>query len=366
MRLLIFSLISLLSLSSMMAQYESVVLDYEKGYFNNGQALPAESRMIFSGEINEDIAAVQISLYKKGGRKPLYEVSWIKAEEGNEDNFYLPFNYRLQSNSSYDLLFTYFQELKRSDKKDIMEDIMSKIDFYNSQFMELKEGEVKLKKPAKKFKEDLDKIFLEGLAVYRPTVEVKTTFSDLVEELVSSLEKDSTFTSIDKFEELLESEVNQALQRDWLGAVNERKIYDYPTEKKGGQLALNIGYGGALLSGDPDNFSYGQAPYIGLSIPWSNRAYGYAFFRNTSLSVGAFTQNFTGPQNQTFTGPVFNRPYFVGLGYNVFKFIRINAGAVVLEETTNSNGQSLQLDRISIQPFIGLSAELRFSLGNGN
>jgi len=356
----------LASLQVGFSQYESVVLDFEKGYFNNGQALPAESRMMFSGEISQKVAAVQISLFKKGGKKTLYKVSWVKDREESDENFYLPFNYRLQSNSSYDLLFTYYRMLRPSEKREVGEEIMAKVDFYNQQFLDMKNGKVRLKKPATKYKEDLDKIFSDGLAAYRPPVEVQTSFSGLVQELVESLEKDSTFTGIKDFEDLLESEVKKALSYEWMGSVQERKIYDYPTEKKGGKLALNLGYGGALLSGDPDNFSYGQAPYIGLSIPWSNRAYGSAFFRNTSLSVGAFTQNFTGPQNQTFTGPIFNRPYFLGLGYNIFKFIRINAGVVALEEVNGQNGQSLQLDRISVQPFIGLSAELRFSLGNNN
>ncbi len=149
-----------------------------------------------------------------------------------------------------------------------------------------------------------------------------------------------------------------------------REVQDYPTEKIGSSLALNIGYGGVLLNGEPENFTYGSAPYVGLSIPLSNRAYSNTLLRNTSISVGAFTNNFESSVGNTITGPVFGRPYFVGLGYSIFRFIRLNAGVVALEEKIGdpASGEqpSFELDRIKIQPFIGLSAEIKFSVGFNN
>jgi hypothetical protein len=47
------------------------------------------------------------------------------------------------------------------------------------------------------------------------------------------------------------------------------------------------------------------------------------------------------------------------LGYKVFRFIRLNAGAVVLEEKS-SNDNFVNTERIKIRPFVGISAELNF------
>ena len=64
------------------------------------------------------------------------------------------------------------------------------------------------------------------------------------------------------------------------------------------------------------------------------------------------------------TGPIFGRPYNVGLGYRAFQFIRINAGAAFLE--TKKDGFNIDLKEIRVQPFIGVSAEVNLWMGLGN
>ncbi|MEL6698190.1 MAG: hypothetical protein AAFP89_18235 [Bacteroidota bacterium] len=347
------------------AQYGSVVFNYEMGYFNNGQPLPAEERLLFSGEVSESVVAIEVKALKPNGKKALYAALWQRAEGNRGENFQLPFNYRLQANASYDVAITYYELVDRPDKAEINRRILKNLEFYQTQFIKIQKGKLRLEKSAKKLKDDLDQILQQGLQDYRPAVAMEATaYSDLVQLYLESLEKDTTVGSADELVDLLARETKHLLEGNWWKIYDARKVNDYPTEKLGGKLAVNVGYGGVIFNTDPENFSYGAAPYIGLSLPLSNRAYSPALLRNASLSLGAFTQNLEDSEKNTFTGPIFGRPYFVGIGYNIFRFIRLNAGAVALEEL-NNGGSGLQLDRIQLQPFVGLSAEIKFSVGLG-
>ena len=349
------------------AQYESAVFDYEMAYFNNGQALPAEAMLIFSGDIAEDIDAIEIAVYKPNGKKPLYEGLWQRTDGNTGESFRLPVNYRLQGGSEYDFKFSYFKELKMAEKSSIQADVVQKIKFYREQQVKMEKGKLQLKKSASKLLSDFNTILADGLKEYRPArTHMEIQFSSMLEEYLKVLEKDSMISGAQQLDELLVQEVKQLLEREWWRLDNVREVQDYPTEKMANALALNVGYGGVLLSGKADNFTYGSAPYIGLSIPLSNRAYSSPVLKNTSVSLGAFTKNFEGNQGETITGPVFGRPYFVGLGYSIFRFVRFNAGVVALEEKQAGDQPSFQLDRIQVQPFVGLSAEIKFSVGLNN
>jgi hypothetical protein len=73
--------------------------------------------------------------------------------------------------------------------------------------------------------------------------------------------------------------------------------------------------------------------------------------------------NFEREDGSELSGPLFGRPYFVGLGYRLFRFVRLNAGMTLLEERTPNAGGGLEVEGIQLQPFVGLSAEINISLG---
>jgi len=363
--------LALLQVLLTQAQYDAAVFDFEMAYFNNGQPLPAEKMLIFSGDIKGNIQAVEVEIYKSNGKNPLYTGLWQRSMSQGGESFRLPVNYRLQGNAEYDFRINYLTDISDNQKEEIEKGILSHIRFYQKQHIQLEKGKLTLKKPAGKLFTELNQILEEALENYRPAQsQLEIGFSSILGKHLKALEKDSLFSSVDELEALLSREVNSLLQTDWWGINIVREVHDYPTEKIGGALALNVGYGGILLSGQADNFTYGSAPYIGLSIPLSNKAYTSPILRNTSVSLGAFTQNLEGSNGETFTGPIFGRPYFAGLGYSVFRFIRFNAGMVVLEEKPMSpidgENPSFEINRIKLQPFIGLSAEIKFSVGLNN
>jgi hypothetical protein len=81
-----------------------------------------------------------------------------------------------------------------------------------------------------------------------------------------------------------------------------------------------------------------------------------------SISTGFFLSNKMENQlGEKISGPVLDRPIYVGLGYNFFRFIRLNAGGTFIT-TEQLSGQSAK----SFQPFVGISAEFNLWLGIGN
>jgi hypothetical protein len=81
---------------------------------------------------------------------------------------------------------------------------------------------------------------------------------------------------------------------------------------------------------------------------------------NLSISSGVFISgNMENALNERISGPI-DRPIYVGLGYNFFRVIRLNAGGtfITTEKLSGSNVNSFQ-------PFVGLSAEFNLWLGIG-
>lgn len=354
------------------AQYEAVLFDYELGYFNNGQPLPAGEMLLFSGEIGEDIQAVEVAVAKPNRSQVLYAGLWQRAAKHGGENFRLPMNYKLQGNQAYDIRLTYYRVLRASERNDLATAILDNLGFYVQQQIRTKNGKATLESSASKLYKGLNQILTEQLSRYRPAQEgLSIELSSMLKTYLQALEKDSLDRSHISLEDVLAREVEQLLDASWWTIADTRSVKDYPTEKIVGSLALNVGYGGVLLSGKPDNFTYAAAPYVGLSFPLSKRASSAAILQHTSLSIGAFIENLAGPDDRTYTGPVFGRPYFAALGYRVFRFIRINAGVVALEEklTDHANGSqqvNFDLNRIQLQPFVGLSAEISLSAGLGH
>ncbi|MEO1449642.1 MAG: hypothetical protein AAFV07_08925, partial [Bacteroidota bacterium] len=227
---------------------------------------------------------------------------------------------------------------------------------------------------------DLNQIVHEGLKYYMSTNMIAFDgFSDLVKNGLENLEKGALRTDSVK---TLDMAVEQKRQALFMGMMHEvqqvinaplvvmqdvRTVEGYSTKRGRRTLALNVGYGGVILDGSGTGFAYDTSPYVGLSFPLANPNLAGPFWSNLSISVGAFTNNFTDTEDREVSGPIFGRPYFVGLGYNFFRFIRLNAGVTALETRGSSSAGggdvSVDVEAISLQPFVGLSAEIDLWLG---
>lgn len=74
---------------------------------------------------------------------------------------------------------------------------------------------------------------------------------------------------------------------------------------------------------------------------------------------GLFLNNFNSSQGNRITGPLVNLPIHAGLGYKMFRILRLNAGAVL----PNFEEAYTKLKKNYIQPYVGVSLEINLWMG---
>lgn len=380
----------------MFAQYEATVFDYSNAYFNNGQPLKAEAYLLFSGGIRSEISRVEINIYKAKGKKDeaLYANTWKNMYGSGEGSFSITCNYKLRGNSEYDFVFDYFRPITAEEKEKLRLALEQSLDSYLHDAFGTRGKKIKSLISNKLILRDMNKIVWQALKHYRNDSEIMFAgFSDVVGRALKNLSgrrlKDNEAGNMTDKEgssrenkrearanlyesrladvkKIVAQEINQVLDMKLLIKTDTRSVEDYPTTNTPNILSLNVGYGAVYLEGQNANdLTYSASPYAGLSFPLGNSAFASRFWTNSSLSVGAFINNFKDGQNNELSGPIFGRPYFVGYGYRLFRFIRLNAGATFLEDKTTLTNNNL-LNSFQIKPFVGMSIEINLWLGLGD
>ncbi|HRI28826.1 MAG TPA: hypothetical protein PK239_15535 [Chitinophagales bacterium] len=374
------------------AQYEMVVFEYEKNYFNQGNPLPAESFIMLSGQVDQGIDMVKVELYKGGSskrKKALYENTWKRSYSNIGEKFDLPLNYKLHGGEQYDVVMKNYRSANETEKMNLRQIINSTLDAYVDGIISVERRKLNIAKPAGAIIKDLNGIVQQGTAFYENKINFEFPgFSDIIKIKIEQLNKTKlrrgniVFASGDKkmkrtetkrlmsekliteLKTALHTEIEQYINTNLLVLHDWTEVNNYPTEKTRNILSINAGYGGVYFDGDVNNLSYDSAPYVGLSFPFGKSAFSSQFWSKTSFSLGAFVTNFEDEDGNVVTGPIFGRPYYVALGYKVFKFIRINAGATFLEKQRTEFG--FNVNDVRIRPFVGVSAELNLWLGLGD
>ena len=356
------------------AQHKTMILNYEKSCFGENEPLPTRENFIINGVVNNNIAYVEVQIYSKKGLEtdPIYTTFWKRDLNSKSLNFNLPINFKLREGKDYDFLIRYFRETSKGEREELELNLNKTLKAYIQQAFKISDKELKLVNGTKKTFGDLNKIVTTGLTNYRTRTSVQfDEFSDIVKLKLQQMDnlklsagvsdkndrdKRMKFRKdiVKELHQLLETELRQYINSDLYILADDKFIDDYPTEKVQSYLPLNIGYGGAMLNTDFENFNYGAAPYVGLSIPFGKEGGRSVFWSKSSLSVGAFVSNLNDQSNVEYTGPIFGIPVYAGLGYRAYRFIRVNAGATFLENTTNNS--------LEIVPFVGLSAEFNLSV----
>ncbi|RMG28670.1 MAG: hypothetical protein D6730_05130 [Bacteroidetes bacterium] len=366
------------------AQFEVVAFDMQNAYFNNGQELPADSKLIITGETSPDIKMIKVEVYKARSSKEqasLYQAIWRRTPNDASHSYRIPFNYKLRGNTDYDFVFTFYRSVTPEEKQALKAALMEAIDSYLTYSIKAKDTGIRLVKPARVVLNDMNALVTDGLKHYEFAEQARFEgFSDIVLE---ALKRSDDFSSlhtaagteapnllqsyIANINSLIDKELSYMFNGEVMVVAEKREVSEYSTERTPRALALNVGYGGVFLDGELENVNYDAAPYVGLSFPLANRAYASRFWSNASISVGVFTKNFTDDSGNELTGPIFGRPYFLGVGYNIFRFVKINAGATAVEKvgssTVGDGSAGVNVNAIKLKPFVGLSAEIDLWLG---
>jgi hypothetical protein len=373
-------------------QFTTVSFDLEKNYFNEGQVLPAEKPLMFTGQLPQGVDLVEIRIFPSKSQKDkalLYFASWKDYDNQQNNSFSLAVNYRLRASEKYDFHLSFFENLDKTETNKLAEQISLLIHAYLEANINLDEDKINLAKSTKKMTEEMNAIIQSVMADYRSrddagiselsgtvrlmlekaeSVRFEKMPADSTRMIVAEERENRLQKEIADIQNSIELELEQLLEKNWSRLVFNRIVDDYPTEDKQGALSVNIGYGGVYLSGNVDEFSYGTSPYLGLSVPLSNSALAPKFFRNASITMGVFLQNFEDADGNTVSGILVNRPLYLGLDYKLFEFVRLNAGAAFLERTTLQpvvNGDPEEKTNLFVRPFIGVSARIDLSIQFG-
>lgn len=368
----------------------NVVLNYERGYFNDNQPLPAETNLLINGGIASGISKVEIDLYAGADKKkkaPLYSANWKRSKGATQNAFLLPFNYKLRGGGEYDFHITYFRNLSDTEREYLRVRLFQTLDAYISSSIQVNRNSLNMTKHYRYIMADLNSIVLDGLADYSNRRDTQFEgFSDVLKSKLLEIEDANLKTGkflfggsknksaksayaqqlVKDLQQLAHNEVEQYLNSELMIPDDLKIIDDYAIAKNPGSLSLNLGYGGVHFDGTFDDLDYGSAPFLGVSLPFGRKAFS-PILANTSLSLGVFLTNFENAAGKEVSGPIVKRPTYVGLGYKAFKFVRINAGATFTESQVGSgSGLDLNLSDIDVRPFVGVSVEINLSASLGD
>lgn len=353
------------------AQIQTVQFNARQLQFDNGKTLPSEKSFLVTTEVTPSIEFVkmQISGQSFDKYKILFESVWSRKEEDKSTVATLYNNYKLKSNRGYYFRFLYFRKIKEVEREQIDEMLTTSMLSYLKSNVQTKGNKYIFLRSPRDIYTSLNSMISEGMVNYEVSQGGESPkLSGLVESLLENLAKEKVnqdsagmnFTN--RFEILLQQVENEvSIISNYYQYVlkDELTIPDYQTEKLMNTLALNVGYAGIYESGDLSNLEYYSGPFAGVSFPLGNRVYTSDFLSNTSISAGVFLKNFETLGKNKVSGPVIGLPIYVSAGYRFLRFIRLQAGATILEETDHITDSK----SVYLQPFVGISIEFRMWLG---
>lgn len=363
-------------------EYKMVVFDYEKSYFGENEPLPAEKFFMLTGGITNNIFFVEVQVFnpKRNHNKnePEYTGEWKRGIQNQGALTYsVPINTKLRQKAQYDVLINFYRDISPEEKDSMRAYIFQGIHQYIEQSYRQKGRKVTWRNPYKDVIKDLNDIVQGRLATYRMRTQIKFKgFSDMVEVKVKELEEHKVQKEnlnekrqnkqkklptreqlLQKLMELMEGELDYYFQLDIYKLLDDKYIRNYPTERTRSTVAINIGFGGIPLSFNAQNFNYTGAPYVGMSFPLGRKAFR-PFWHKMAFSAGVFIPVLFDKHKTHLTAPFTKIPIYAAVSYRPWRFLRIHAGATVLEKPVNGTIVP-GLDRdFNVRPFIGVSVEL--------
>lgn len=367
----------LLGIPRASAQMDKIYLDYSASSFEGNMPLPAEQKFIVEGEIGPTTDMVRVEVYRdlNSRRAPIYSGLWTRGQDAAASRFSVVIHQKLRGSEEYDFAFTYFRPVTDEELAYVNEQLRMQVSVYLKNQFDQGGKTAQWQEGTSRLIGDLNEIIRDALSNFSGrdgsqfeglSDNVRTSIEAVEGQRMKFGKKDSLLAAANDKQALLDpladqiiNETKQFTHGELYYAFDKREVYKYSTEHVKNTVAINIGYGGVWFDGGVNDFNYDHAPYAGISVPFGKQAFAKPFWNNLSLSTGVFLLNFKDGDGNTVTGPVIQRPFYVGLGYKVFKFIKVQAGATILETKVEDAG-FVEFDQISIRPFVGISAEFNF------
>ena len=370
MRLTLFFALVMCALSAF-SQRSTVYYDFAKNTFGNFEDLPAEEDLLINGALPPGTELVEIIVYQDEvkAKDELYTGFWMANGTTGATEFSVPINYALTPGKGYTFLLSFYTPVKTDARKELYEQTRKNLEAYLNLNYEIDGDKIELKRGARKLRNELDQIVLQSMSQYRITSPgAFQGFSDIVLEQLKSIdgykiaEGAAQPAPLKSLMSLIDGELRSILNQDIVMLRTQRQLSDYKVEDKPGYFSIVGGYGAMYYGGELDNLNYDDNAFVGLGFPFATTKVAPKFLRNAAFSAGIFVKDFE-IDGRTFTGPIVNKPIFVGLDYKLFSFVRFNAGGVFIEEDLGNptNIENITTN-VKIRPFIGLSAKLNLSI----
>lgn len=355
------------------SQMQTIQFNNKKMLFDDGRELPAEKAFMVTTDAGSMTALIKMQIsngvFEKN--KILFESSWKRKDDDKATVAALPNHYKLRSGNDFFIRFLYFRKVKENERTQIRSMLEQTAESLIRSTVQLKDNRFAFSISPSELYVSLNSIIEEGMVNYETKTGVtKPKFSGVMENMLRSLVKTRTKTDSlgvvndEQFMLLLSQAQNEIemITNQYVYVLEENiTIPDYPVERKRNQLALNIGYAGVYNKGGFSDLDYLSGPYAGVSFPLGNRVFSGRFWNNASISAGIFLKDFVLSDSVKNSGPVVKKPLYAALGYRLFDYLKIHAGAAILEEKSNIKSNK----SIFIKPFIGLSFEFNLWLGVG-
>lgn len=367
-----FALITLVTFG----QSPNIQFDYDVSTFSGNTPLPSGERFQISGPVSKDIEMVEISVYKEftARKGHLYTANWRRGLNVNGTSFTVPMQYKLRPSEEYDFTISYFKKATTEELQYLNEEISTYLNAYFNNIISEDKKSLDLSKSSSLTFKEVEKILESALLDFRNLEGNQFEgLSDLFYQELGAIDRqkiehnkndsiaqhNELNRQINELIELTLREVQQFTNKMSVILIDKRFIENYETEDKLNTVAINVGYAGVWMPGGSKSFEYDGSPYVGVSIPFGKKDFAKPFWNNLSISTGVFLLNMTDGDDNTVSGPIIKRPFYVGLGYKLFRFVKLNAGATVLE-TQVEDGGFINVDQITVRPFVGLSIEFDF------
>lgn len=362
-------------------QIQSVSYNVVNNEINSNNPLPSEEPFFIKGNLPEGIELVKIKVNRSGKNEKLaQEYVWKRAFEFPVSQYDLFISRELRSNDAYDFEFHYFRKANDLEMNNIRTSIHRNLEAYIRANFEVTSRGIKTNNSDMVMMAQMNQIVTDALEDYRHFLGRDFRgFSEIVRQKLDQKSRlrlnKARFNILGKNEmdnekavyagqyiseliQLVQTETSQYLDNSLLALAEIRTVSNYPTERKPGTLPLNFGYGSIAVKRSLSSTEYLHGPYVGLSLPLGNKTFT-RFLGNASISTGVFLQNFESRDGQTIRGELVGLPIYAGLGYKMFRVLRLNVGAVMLNiEESNGN-----FSPNHIQPFAGISLEFNMWLG---
>lgn len=372
------------TVASSFAQERVVKIDFQAGLFVNNPKIPFDEPFLLQGELGKDVEFVKVNIYYADKDYVLHSFEWNRIETNQSQTFNIVVPAILKSNSKYDFDVITYKLISKSQKDTLLKTIEERIRFLLMNNIYFDGKNVVINKPKDVF-DKIDRLIKESLVHFesKNLIPIQAPSALVLEELKKQsdfkfsklfkrknhLEIDSVANKLisDKVEHLvslISSEIDPFINSQLVQHYRMVEIKSVKTDKEPFSLPINLGMYAWDKTAKVNNTSTHNinfTPGIGLTIPFSNKSKltsRKVMFDSFGWSIGVLFKPVVDANGVEFITPGVNLPIYTGLGFRLFKVVRLNAGILVLGEKGVSGFNDL-----SVIPTIGLALELNLWMG---